>query len=88
MSTFVDIHLIQSLPPSCVNRDDSGSPKSALYGGVRRLRVSSPGSAPLVSTSTSTSMLLTSASAPNESLSSSQTGSARSLPTLPTPPSL
>ena len=41
MSTFVDIHLIQSLPPSCVNRDDSGSPKSALYGGVRRLRVSS-----------------------------------------------
>ncbi|MCI7456080.1 type I-E CRISPR-associated protein Cas7/Cse4/CasC, partial [Actinomyces urogenitalis] len=32
MSTFVDIHLIQSLPPSCVNRDDSGSPKSALYG--------------------------------------------------------
>lgn len=41
MSTYVDIHLIQSLPPSCVNRDDSGSPKSAVYGGVRRLRVSS-----------------------------------------------
>ena len=41
MSTFIDIHLIQNLPPSCVNRDDSGSPKSALYGGVRRLRVSS-----------------------------------------------
>ena len=41
MSTYVDIHIIQSLPPSCVNRDDSGSPKSAVYGGVRRLRVSS-----------------------------------------------
>ena len=41
MSTYVDIHIIQNLPPSCVNRDDSGSPKSAIYGGVRRLRVSS-----------------------------------------------
>lgn len=41
MSTYVDIHVIQNLPPSCVNRDDSGSPKSAFYGGVRRLRVSS-----------------------------------------------
>ncbi|NLA12113.1 MAG: type I-E CRISPR-associated protein Cas7/Cse4/CasC, partial [Firmicutes bacterium] len=38
---FVDIHVIQSLPPSCVNRDDTGSPKTALYGGVRRARVSS-----------------------------------------------
>ena len=42
MSTYVDIHIIQNLPPSCVNRDDSGSPKSAVYGGGRRLRVSSP----------------------------------------------
>ena len=41
MSTYVDIHVIQNLPPSCVNRDDSGSPKSVVYGGVRRLRVSS-----------------------------------------------
>ncbi|SDN47559.1 CRISPR system Cascade subunit CasC [Actinomyces ruminicola] len=41
MSTYVDLHIIQNLPPSCVNRDDSGSPKSASYGGVRRLRVSS-----------------------------------------------
>lgn len=41
MSTYIDIHIIQNLPPSCVNRDDSGSPKSAIYGGVRRLRVSS-----------------------------------------------
>ncbi len=40
-SLFVDVHVIQSLPPSCVNRDDTGSPKTAVYGGVRRARVSS-----------------------------------------------
>jgi CRISPR system Cascade subunit CasC len=38
---FVDFHVIQTVPPSCVNRDDTGSPKSAIYGGVRRARVSS-----------------------------------------------
>lgn len=39
--TFIDIHAIQTLPPSCVNRDDVGSPKTAVYGGVTRARVSS-----------------------------------------------
>lgn len=39
--THVDIHIIQSVPPSNLNRDDTGSPKSAVYGGVRRARVSS-----------------------------------------------
>lgn len=38
---FLDIHAIQTLPPSNINRDDTGSPKSAQYGGVRRARVSS-----------------------------------------------
>lgn len=38
---FLDIHAIQTLPPSNINRDDTGSPKTALYGGVRRARVSS-----------------------------------------------
>lgn len=38
---FLDIHAIQSLPPSNINRDDTGSPKTAQYGGVRRARVSS-----------------------------------------------
>ncbi|MDR3349339.1 MAG: type I-E CRISPR-associated protein Cas7/Cse4/CasC [Acidaminococcales bacterium] len=38
---FVDFHVIQTVPPSCVNRDDTGSPKTAVYGGVRRARVSS-----------------------------------------------
>ncbi len=41
MSTYVDIHILQSVPPSCLNRDDTGSPKSAVYGGVPRARVSS-----------------------------------------------
>lgn len=38
---YVDIHIIQTVPPSCVNRDDTGSPKTATYGGVNRARVSS-----------------------------------------------
>lgn len=39
--TFVDIHILQTVPPSNMNRDDTGSPKTAVYGGVRRARVSS-----------------------------------------------
>lgn len=38
---YVDVHVIHTVPPSCVNRDDTGSPKTAHYGGVRRARVSS-----------------------------------------------
>lgn len=38
---YVDIHILQTIPPSCVNRDDTGSPKTAVYGGVTRARVSS-----------------------------------------------
>ena len=38
---FLDLHVIQTVPPSCLNRDDTGSPKTAVYGGVRRARVSS-----------------------------------------------
>lgn len=41
MSMYVDIHIIQTVPPSNINRDDTGSPKSAVYGGIRRSRVSS-----------------------------------------------
>lgn len=38
---FVDVNAIQTLPPSNINRDDTGSPKTAQYGGVIRARVSS-----------------------------------------------
>lgn len=41
MSTFIDIHVLQTVPSSNINRDDTGSPKSAIFGGVRRARVSS-----------------------------------------------
>ncbi|MBR1392306.1 MAG: type I-E CRISPR-associated protein Cas7/Cse4/CasC [Ruminococcus sp.] len=41
MSVFVDFHILQTVPPSCVNRDDMGSPKTAVYGGTVRARVSS-----------------------------------------------
>lgn len=38
---YLDVHVLQTVPPSCVNRDDTGSPKMAVYGGVNRARVSS-----------------------------------------------
>ena len=38
---YVDFHVLQNVPPSCINRDDTGSPKTAIYGGVTRARVSS-----------------------------------------------
>ncbi len=39
--TIIDLHVLQTVPPSNLNRDDTGSPKTAVYGGVRRARVSS-----------------------------------------------
>jgi CRISPR system Cascade subunit CasC len=41
MSLFIEYHLIQNFAPSNLNRDDTGSPKEALFGGHRRARVSS-----------------------------------------------
>lgn len=38
---YVDFHVLQTVPPSCVNRDDTGSPKTAVFGGKTRARVSS-----------------------------------------------
>ena len=38
---YVDLHVLQTVPPSNINRDDTGSPKTAKYGGVTRARVSS-----------------------------------------------
>ena len=37
---YVDLHVVQTVPPSCINRDDTGSPKTAVYGGTTRARVS------------------------------------------------
>jgi CRISPR system Cascade subunit CasC len=41
MTTFLQLHLLTAYPPSNLNRDDSGTPKNAVFGGVQRLRVSS-----------------------------------------------
>lgn len=41
MTTYIEIHALQSVPPSNMNRDDAGTPKTAIYGGVTRARVSS-----------------------------------------------
>jgi len=41
MNLYLDIHALQTLPPSNINRDDTGAPKSATFGGVLRHRVSS-----------------------------------------------
>lgn len=38
---YIDINVLQTVPSSNINRDDTGSPKTALYGGVMRSRVSS-----------------------------------------------
>jgi|WetSurMetagenome_2_1015567.scaffolds.fasta_scaffold00057_34 CRISPR system Cascade subunit CasC len=41
MSQFIQLHLLTSYPPSNLNRDDMGRPKTAKMGGVDRLRISS-----------------------------------------------
>ncbi len=41
MSQFIQLHVLTSYPPSNLNRDDMGRPKTAVMGGVNRLRVSS-----------------------------------------------
>ena len=38
---YMDIHVLQAVPASCINRDDAGSPKEMVYGGTIRGRVSS-----------------------------------------------
>jgi CRISPR system Cascade subunit CasC len=38
---IVELHAIQNLAPSNINRDDLGAPKEAIFGGYRRARVSS-----------------------------------------------
>lgn len=38
---YLDVHILQNIPPSNINRDDEGKPKTARYGGKDRARVSS-----------------------------------------------
>lgn len=41
MSLYIDVHALHTLPPNNINRDDTGAPKTATFGGVPRQRVSS-----------------------------------------------
>lgn len=41
MTTFINLHILQPFAYANPNRDDTGSPKSAFYGGVLRGRISS-----------------------------------------------
>lgn len=38
---YLDINVLQTVPSSNINRDETGAPKTAIYGGVTRSRVSS-----------------------------------------------
>lgn len=38
---LVDIHMLQNYAPSNLNRDDTGSPKDAIFGNALRARISS-----------------------------------------------
>lgn len=41
MTTFLQLHLLTAYAPSNLNRDDTGRPKTAEFGGAQRLRISS-----------------------------------------------
>ena len=41
MKHLLEIHILQNFAPSNLNRDDTGSPKDAIFGGVRHGRISS-----------------------------------------------
>ena len=38
---IIEFHILQSFPVSCLNRDDTNSPKTCVIGGIERARVSS-----------------------------------------------
>ena len=38
---WIELHLLQNFAPSCLNRDDTNSPKDCVFGGYRRARISS-----------------------------------------------
>ena len=38
---LVELHIVQNFAPSCLNRDDTNTPKDCEFGGHRRARISS-----------------------------------------------
>ena len=41
MTDFIQMHMLTFYPPSNLNRDDTGNPKTCIVGGRERLRISS-----------------------------------------------
>ncbi len=41
MTTFLQLHVLTAYPASNLNRDDTGRPKTVVFGGKSRLRISS-----------------------------------------------
>lgn len=41
MNNFINCHVLISHSPSCLNRDDMNMQKDAVFGGKRRVRISS-----------------------------------------------
>lgn len=41
MTTFLQLHFLTAYPASNLNRDDAGRPKTVVFGGAPRLRISS-----------------------------------------------
>jgi len=41
MTMLIEVHMLQNHAPSNLNRDDTGSPKEAVFGGYKRARISS-----------------------------------------------
>ena len=38
---LIEIHMLKNYQPTNLNRDDTGSPKTCMFGGVQRARISS-----------------------------------------------
>ena len=51
MTTFLQLHLLTIYPASNLNRDDTGRPKTVIFGGAERLRYSSQSSKRAIRTS-------------------------------------
>jgi CRISPR system Cascade subunit CasC len=41
MTEFIQLHMLASYPPSNLNRDELGRPKTAVVGNIQRIRISS-----------------------------------------------
>src|SRR5262245_57714666 len=52
MSRFIQMHALTIYAPSNLNRDDTGRPKTARFGGAERLRISSQALKRAIRTST------------------------------------